>query len=401
MPDSVQTSTTSNPLDILGPGSHSNPYPYYAALRDSSPAHWLEGERLWLITRHEDVIDVLRRTDDFSAVANERQEPSAGRRGTANIITLDRPDHDRLRQILQKRFTNRGLARYQARIDDIVVELMRGIDTSDDVDLVRDLTVPLPVTTIAEALGIELERFDDFKRWSDALVRVLTFSQQTPEWMSARDELHELIQFFGETAQSRRETPTDDLVGELVAAESEPGRISPREIISYCLLLLAAGNETTTNLIGGMVIELMENPDQLHALVEAPERIPEAIEEGLRYCSPVQVLFRRALHDTTIGGVHIPANQDVGVSYAAANRDPAVFKEPDRFDITRDTSAHVAFGYGLHHCLGAHLARREATAALTALLPKLAKMTPTYSTVEWVDSWIVRGPKRLPMTWAA
>jgi len=387
-------------LDFLGPGSHQNPYPFYAQLRHSGGPRWVASEKLWLVTRHADVVDVLRRTDDFSAIANERQEPQAQRRGTPNIITLDRPDHDRLRQILQKRFTNRGLTRYQGRIDDVVGELVRGIRAGESFDLVRDLTVPLPVTMIAEALGIELERLEDFKRWSDALVQILAVPHDSPQWASAREELHELIAYFSRIADKRRTEPSDDIVGLLVAAESEPGRISPREILSYCLLLLAAGNETTTNLMGGMVVELMNTPEQLDKLVHNPELLPQAVEEGLRYCSPVQVLFRRAIHDTEVGGVVIPANQDVGVSYAAANRDPDIFPDPDRFDIDRDTSSHVAFGYGLHHCLGAHLARREANAAMAAIVPLLPVMRRQYEDVEWVDSWIVRGPKALPMSWA-
>lgn len=388
-------------FDFLGPGSHEDPYPFYAELRESEPVSWVERERLWMLTRHADVVDVLRRTEDFSAIANERQEPQGDRRGTPNIITMDRPDHDRLRQILQRRFTNRGLSRYQERIDQIVDELMAGVRDAREFDLVRDLTIPLPVTMIAEALGIELERLDDFKRWSDALVKVITLSHESPEAVAARAELHELIDYFSTIADRRRASPSDDLVGVLVEAEQEPGRISPREIVSYCLLLLAAGNETTTNLMGGMVIELLNNPDQLERLVASPDIIPQAIEEGLRYCSPVQVLFRRAKHDTEIGGVKIGAGQDIAVSYAAANRDPRVFPEPDVFDIGRDTSEHVAFGYGLHHCLGAHLARREATAALSRLIPLLPEMRKTYQTVEWVDSWVVRGPKALPMAWAA
>jgi len=387
--------------DFLGPGSQRNPYPFYAELQESDPVSWIEREKLWIVTRHKDVVDVLRRIEDFSAVANERQEPSSYRRGTPNIITMDRPDHDRLRQLLQRRFTNRGLSRYQARIDEIVAGLIQGVRDTDHFDLVSDLTIPLPVTMIAEALGIELERLDDFKRWSDALIKVITLSHESEEAAAARADLHELIDYFSVISEMRRESPSDDLVGILVEAEKEPGRIEPREIISYCLLLLAAGNETTTNLIGGMVVELLKDPAQLSRLVEAPELIPQAIEEGLRFCSPVQVLFRRAKHDTQIGGVRIPAGQDVGVSYAAANRDASVFPEPDRFDIDRDTSQHVAFGYGLHHCLGAHLARREATAALVRLIPLLPKMSQEFDEVDWVDSWVVRGPKALPMVWAA
>jgi len=394
-------STLEGRFDFLGPGSHQNPYPFYAALREHEPVSWIERERLWIVTRHQDVVDVLRRIDDFSAVANERQEPQSERRGTPNIITMDRPDHDRLRQILQRRFTNRGLSRYQARIDEIVAELMTGVRASGRFDLVRDVSVPLPVTMIAEALGIELERLDDFKRWSDALVKVITLSHESEEAAAARVDLRELIDYFSATADRRRECASDDLVGMLVEAEQEPYRISPREIVSYCLLLLAAGNETTTNLIGGMIIELLEQPSQLNRLVASPEIIPQAIEEGLRYCSPVQVLFRRAKHDTEIRGVSIKAGQDIAVSYAAANRDPRVFEDPDTFDIDRDTSQHVAFGYGLHHCLGAHLARREATAALTRLIPLLPDMRKEYEAIEWVDSWVVRGPKSLPMAWAA
>jgi cytochrome P450 len=384
-------------LDVFGVGSHADPYPHYAALRTQAPAVWNEQLQLWLVTRHADVVDVLRRIGDFSAIANERQSPAVSkRRGTPNIITLDRPDHQRLRQILQKRFTNRELVRYDHCIADVTARLLRNIADSDDVDLVRDLSVPLPVTVIASAMGIELDRLHDFKRWSDALVRILTIPDTTPEWQLARTELLELIVFFREQSEQRRANPNDDIIGLLTAAEQQPGRISANEIVSYCLLLLAAGNETTTNLIGGMVIALLEHPDELNYLTRNPDKIPQAVEEGLRYCAPVQVLFRRAKTATTIGDVAIGPNEDVGVCYASANRDERVFDAPGKFSIRRDPSNHMGFGYGLHHCLGAHLARREASAAIGALLPLLPKLRPAFVNPVWVDSWVVRGPQSLP-----
>ena len=384
-------------LDLSDPAVIANPYPWYAELRRAAPAVQVEPNGMWAVTRFEELVEVLKRVDDFSSGPgdDERDKLFQSAFGGPNIIGADNPTHDRLRSIMQGRFTPKLLGRLQNRVVGLSRDLLAAAARKSTFDLVPSYTVPLPVIVIAELLGVEPDRVDDFKRWSNALVAIVN-AAQGEERAAALAEVIALAQYLAAMAEKRRREPADDLIGALVAAEKEPGRISPGEVISYCVLLLAAGNETTTNLIGGMVAALSENPDQLERLRRDPGLIQNAVEEGLRYCSPVQGLFRRTLRDTRLGDVIIPSGARVWVSYAAANRDPNRFKEPDRFDVTRDCRGHVAFGWGLHFCLGANLARREARVALEQLVPLLvdAKLEKP---VEWLPSWVIRGPSALPL----
>jgi cytochrome P450 len=356
---------------------------------------------MWAVTRFADVVEVLRRVDDFSSepADDDREKLFENAFGGANIIGSDNPRHDRLRSIMQKRFTPRRLGHLQGRVEELSRELLASLASDGEFDLVPTYTVPLPVVVIAELLGVEANRVDDFKRWSNALVAIVN-SAEGEERQSALAEVGELAKYLSAAAERRRQDPAEDLIGALVAAEKEPGRISAGEVLSYCILLLAAGNETTTNLIGGMISALIDNPDQLALLRDDPSLIPDAVEDGLRYCSPVQGLFRRVLQDTQLNGVTIPAGSRVWVCYASANRDPERFQDPDRFDIKRDCRGHVAFGWGLHFCLGSNLARREARVAISALLPLLCESNFS-QTVEWLPSWVIRGPKALVLRKAA
>lgn len=387
--------------NLMNPTNLANPYPLYNQLRRQAPAVQVDPEGMWAVTRFDDVLEVLKRVDDFSS------EPAEGQReklfenafGGANIIGSDNPRHDRLRSIMQKRFTPRHLTHLQSRVEDLSRELLRDAGQNGEMDLVSAFTIPLPVIVIAELLGVEATRVDDFKRWSNALVAIVN-AASGEQRQTALAEVGELAKYLAAMAEKRRQEPADDLIGALVAAEKEPGRISAGEVLSYCILLLAAGNETTTNLIGGMISALLENPDQLAMLRDDPLLIPNAVEEGLRYCSPVQGLFRQVPRETKLSGVTIPAGSRVWVCYAAANRDPKRFADPDRFDIKRDCRGHVGFGWGLHFCLGANLARREARVAIEALLPLLTG-AEFCDTVEWLPSWVIRGPKSLSIRRAA
>lgn len=388
-------------ITMLDPKTLADPYPVYADLRREAPAVRIDPDGLWAVTRFSDVVEVLKRVDDFSSDRPEgdREKLFEQAFGGKNIIGSDNPTHDRLRSIMQKRFTPRRLAYMQERVEKLSRELLRPAATGSDSDLVPDFTVPLPVTVIAELLGVEAERIDDFKRWSNALVTIIN-AAEGEERRLALAEVTELAAYLSETADKRRREPTQDLIGALVDAEKEPGRISAGEVLSYCILLLVAGNETTTNLIGGMASALIDNPDQLALLRDDPSLINNAVEEGLRYCSPVQGLFRHVFHDTKLNGVTIPAGSRVWVCYASANRDPDRFEDPNRFDITRDCRGHVAFGWGLHFCLGANLARREARTALAELIPVLSR-SELCQPVEWLPSWVIRGPKSLVIRRAA
>lgn len=383
--------------DILAPDVRNDPYPFYARLRDEAAAVQVDPLGLYLVTRYDDVVDVLKRTDEFSSTGNQRTTGGElfGGMTPATIITSDNPTHNRLRSILHKRFTPRRVASLQTRVEDLTQGLLANIRQENEFDLVTDFTIPLPVIVIAEMLGIESERFEDFKLWSNALMLLMNGAKGEKEG-ELRVVMGEFAQYLMGMADHRRSHPAEDLIGTLVEAEKQPDLISAPEVLGYCVLLLAAGNETTTNLIGGMTLALLQNPDQLALLRSRPDLLENAVEEGLRYCSPVQGLFRKTTCDTYVDDVAIPKGSEVMVCYASANRDPGHFDNPDRFDITRNSKGHLAFGLGLHFCLGANLARREARVAMERLLPLLEEVEPTFDQVEWVDSWFLRGPKSLP-----
>jgi len=392
-----------NSYDLSKPDVRANPWSLYAALREDPGVHRVDPSDQYLVARYEDVVAALQRTDDFSSLEMATQlgpidalvslTGGDSRDLPPTIISSDNPVHNRLRMIMMRRFSPRAVSQIEGPIRTLTDSLIASIVERGECDLVRDFTIPLPVIVIAQLLGIEEERFEDFKLWSDALVAL----------PSARDEeraehlggIMQLSQYFLEVADRRRVEPKDDLISVLVEAEREGDRISTPEVLAFAILLMVAGNETTTNLIGGMVEAFLDNPDQL-AMIEAdPTLIRNAVEEGLRFCSPVQGLFRNATRDVELGGTMIPEGASLMVCYASANRDPAIFSDPDRFDITRDASRHVAFGRGLHFCLGANLARREARIAIEKLLPILPRFRRVGEERDWVDSLFLRGPKTL------
>jgi cytochrome P450 len=260
---------------------------------------------------------------------------------------------------------------------------------------VRDLAVPLPVIVIAEILGVDPERRNDFKRWSDSLV----FSGAM---MGGLDNSREEFRaYFGEVIAERRREPRDDLISAITRAE-EADTLTAAEVMSFALLLLIAGNETTTNLIGNAMLALLDHPEQLDRVRADTSLVPAMVEEALRYQSPVQLIFRSCVRDTEVGGSLIPAGASVIPMYASANRDERHFPEPDTFDITRENARdHVAFGYGPHFCLGAPLARLEAQVAFEELLPRLSDIRMAEETVEWLPSPLIRGPARLPIRFKA
>jgi len=391
--------------DITAPDVRANPYPFYARFRAQALVGQIEPTGHYLVSRYEDVTDVLRRVGDFSSVEMARQvgpvTTFASLLGVEvadlppTIISSDNPTHDRLRHVMQGRFSPRAVARIEASVRRLTDTLVGNVERLGEFDLVRELTVPLPVIVIAQLLGIEEERYEDFKRWSDAIVRIV--DSQGAERDRYQTDLLDLVRYFMEIAERRRLEPGDDLVTALVHAAADPERISGGEIITYLMLLLVAGNETTTNLIGGMVEAFLDHPGEIERLSSDPSLIPNAVEESLRFCSPVQGLFRSVGEETRLGQTVLPKRARLMVCYASANHDETRFPDPERFDVARDTTGHVAFGWGLHFCLGAHLARREARIALERLLPLLPRLHRTREAREYVDSWFLRGPKSLPL----
>ena len=390
------TEATDYSINLTDPDFLADPQPYYDKLRAQGSAVQVGPGGMWSVTRFDDVVDVLKRPEDFSSEPSENDRESLFENafGGANIIGADNPKHNRLRSIMQKKFTPNNVKNIDGRVNELCLALLDSVKDDSSFDMVSSFSVPLPVTVIAELLGVENTRIDDFKRWSNGLVTLINAPADDEVRTQAMAEVIELAQYLSSAADKRREQPADDLIGHLVTAEREPGKISSGEVLSYCVLLLAAGNETTTNLIGGMVHALLDNPDQLAMLVKDPSLIPNAVEEGLRYCSPVQGLFRTTKRTVVVGDTEIPANSRVWVSYAAANHDPSQFENPNKFDITRNYRGHVGFGWGLHFCLGSNLAKLEARVAMEKLVPILNHLQLD-GPVEYLPTWIVRGPKAL------
>ncbi len=347
-----------------------NPYALYDALRTKDPVHRMRTLRnAWLLTRYRDIDAVLRDHKRFSN----------GRRGFAytelrTLLHSDPPDHTRLRGLILKAFTPRAVDALEARIRGIVDDLLDKAADDGAFELMNGLAFPLPVTVIAEMLGIppgDRDRFDD---WSNRLalsVEPILSARQIAEIRTAWDEIFE---YFDSIIGQRLADPQDDLVSALLAAEENDAKLTREEVQLTLLLLLVAGNETTRNLIGNGMLALLRNPDQLARLRAHPELMDPAIAELLRYDSPVQLNGRVVEEDTEIGGKTLRAGDQVLCALGAANRDPEIFTDPHRLDIARREASHLSFGRGIHYCLGAALAVREAGAAFDGMLKRFGEI---------------------------
>ena len=380
-----------------------NPYPYYACLRRHAPVYHVEALDCWAISRYEDVVRVLKDPQTFSSASlltallgDLNPLP-----GVPFMIGSDPPVHTRLRKLVNRAFTPRAVAEMEPRIRAITKELIEGLAGGDEFDLVRELSTPLPVIVIAEMLGVEPERRRDFKRWSDDLVAAATGFVMGEQRNRIARSMSEFRSYFEQAIETRRGHPGNDLVSALIRAEEESQALSEREILAMTILLLIAGNETTTNLLGNAILALLDHPDEMAKVRARPELIPNLVEETLRYDAPVQGLFRQTTRAVELAGRHLPAGTRIMQLYASANRDERVFSEPDRFDVTRDASAHVAFGLGIHFCLGANLARLEARIVLEEIFRSFAGLERKETHVERIDSFALRGPKSLPLRFTA
>ncbi len=386
----------------LAPEVQDNPYPYYKELRDKTPVAWVESMQGWAVSRYADVDFVLRNPGLFSSKL--WNEAATGDLLTVpeapGLLSMDPPDHTRMRKLANKGFTPRLIRGMEPRVrtvtQDILGPLLRQ-EQIDQFDLVPTLSAPLPIIVIAEMLGIEPERQSDFKRWSDDIVRAI--SRPTDETVRAeiRQSNAEIRDYLGQMIERRRTDPHDDLITALVQAEEEQHVLTSVEILGLTVLLLAAGNETSTNLIGNAVLSLLDHPDELAKVRTDRVLVPALVEEVLRYDSPVQVIFRQATQEVELEGGTIPAEATVLVLLGAANRDERQFPQPDRFEIARNPQDHVGFAYGIHYCLGAPLARLEGRTALEALLFDCPPFTRVREQVPRIATYLVRGPQTLPL----
>ncbi len=389
-----------SPINLFDPAFREDPYPFYADSRARAPVAQVEPFGAWLVTGYDAVVEVLKSPSVYSSAAMHRAMTQIELADSEDdgpppmVITTDPPKHDRLRTLVNRGFTPSRIGPIEPRIREIAAELFAAIDARGEFDLVTDLAVPVPVRVIAELLGVDPDRFEDFKRWSQAAILIFGRPASPEVRATANAAIDELSDYIEAATEERRVEPRQDLISVLVAKEAEDA-LTLDEVISFVILLLIAGNETTTNLIGNTAIALLDNPDQLAAIQAEPALIPDLVEEALRYTSPVQLLFRQTLREVKLGGVTLPAGAIVLPSYAAANRDPARFPDPDRFDVRRNAQGHLAFGLGIHFCLGAGLARLEARVVFEGLVSRLEKLQRQDASIRWSESPFLRGPVEL------
>jgi len=387
-----------NPFD---PEYRANPYPSYHTLRNGPPKQLNLFLPVTLVARYADVIAVLR---DYETFSSERPEVPGREltdpfRGAPTIETADPPVHTRLRRLAAKAFTPSRISGMEPRIRAIAAELLSHTVPSGEFEAITTFADPLPVRVIAEMLGVPDERQAQFKQWSDAIIAsiaVVPGSPPPPGSVEASDALRE---FFTEEIYRRRRTPGDDLISVLVGAHDEREALNAEELLAFVILLMIAGNETTTNLIGNGLLALGRNPDQLARLRREPQLMASAVEEMIRYDSPVHSTVRVARKDTNIGGTEVAARSIVMVLLSAANHDPLQFPEPDRFDLARQPNAHVGFGEGIHFCIGAPLSRLEASIAFEMILerfPNLRLSSPEPA-LTYKGALSMRGVSSLPM----
>jgi cytochrome P450 len=393
---------------LFGPDMLANPYPIYHRLRATNPVLWDEGLGSWIVTGYDQVAMALRNPQFSSERITLVRQQMQGKGIDALLdqvalamLNLDPPAHTRLRGLVSKAFTPHAVEAMTERIARLVEDLLDAVPLGR-LEVIRDLAYPLPVIVIAEMLGIPPADRERFKKLSDDS-SVMASSDVTRVPL---DVLHqamksrtELLEYFRGVVAERRAHPRDDLLSTLTQAEEAGGRLSENELLNTAVLLLIAGNETTTNLIGNGMAALLRHPEQMQRLRDDPSLIPTAVEELLRFDSPVQMTNRIAKVDVDLHGTKIRRGDRVVLLLAAANRDPAYFVDPDRLDATRENNKHIAFGAGPHFCLGAPLARLEGRLAFAALLRRFPNLRLESDELRYRNNFNLRGLEALPVVW--
>ncbi|WP_327301489.1 cytochrome P450 [Streptomyces goshikiensis] len=395
------------PLPYADPAFVADPFPLYRQLREDGPVRRVViagALDAWVVTRYEDGLAALsdsRLSSDVRDASDARllrQLPTSGGEALmGNMLRSDPPDHTRLRRLVSKAFTAHRVAGMRPRIQAIADQLLDAVAPAGRADLVADFALPLPVTVISELLGVPLDDRHDFQRWTN---RIVTRGAEPPDPAVVNEAYQHMRAYVTELVRAKRAAPGDDLLSGLIAARDEEQRLTEDELVAMVFLLLAAGHITTVNLISGGIAMLLTHPAQLDLLSSDPELLPGAIEEFLRYDGPVSPgIARFAREDVEIAGVTVPRGATVLIGSAIADRDPARFPDPERLDITRQDNAHLAFGHGIHYCLGAPLARLEGQIAIAAALRRLPGLALAVAPdeIRWRPGGL-RGPESLPVT---
>ena len=396
------------PHPLLNRAVLANPYPVYERLREAAAVHHLAAPlHAYLITRYEDVGPILRnhahfssRSMDFSQRMSTRLSEEARRmtRTDNTLLGADPPVHTRLRALVTRAFTPRRVAQLEPRVRALTRELLEPLLQQQEPELMGGLGAPLPCVVIAELLGVEPERREDFRRWAQDVVKAssLSLSSEEPERLEA--SIRALHAYMSQTIEERRRAPREDLISALLEAEQEQELLTPEELLHCCRLLLIAGQETTTHLLGNAFVALARHPAEWERLVAEPALVSQAVEEVLRYDAPVQGLLRESTQEVQVAGQVIPAGSRVMLLFGSAHHDPRRYARPERFDITRQEQGHYGFGHGIHFCLGAALARLEARVVLEEWLARVRRfeLAPGQEeSLDWGHSLFLRGPRSL------
>ncbi|GGO01639.1 cytochrome P450 family protein [Saccharibacillus kuerlensis] len=376
-----------------------NPYPVYARLREEEPIAKLmfpDGQFGWMITRYEDAVEVLkdnRFIKDMTKIYGSTGQSIF----TSNMLFSDPPDHRRLRGLVQQAFTPKLIEGMREHIQQIADKLLDAVEGREHIELIDDYAFPLPIIVISEILGVPTSDQDKFRIWSNSIIGASNSEGSSEVYQ----HMQEFTAYLGTWFEKVRREPGDDLISQLIAAEEAGERLSEQEIYGVVSLLIIAGHETTVNLIGNGIISLLQHPEQLHMLRDNPDLIKGAIEEMLRYNGPVEFSTSRwAGEDLEFRGHSMKRGDLVVVALDSADRDGSQFDDPDLFDITRERSRHLAFGHGIHMCLGAPLARLEGEIAVNTLLRRFPniRLREDAGKLEWRPGMIVRGVKEIPLS---
>ncbi|MEU6080066.1 cytochrome P450 [Streptomyces sp. NPDC047108] len=394
-------------FDPWSPAFVADPYPAYARLRAAGRAHWYERSEQWLVPHHDDVSALLRdrrlaRTythrfthEEFGRTPPPPEHEPFHVLNGHGLLELEPPDHTRIRRLISKAFTPRTVQRLTPTVERLAGELADGLVADGGGDLLAKVAEPLPVAVIAEMLGVPAEDRGLLRPWSADIVGMFELN---PTEEAARKAVRASVEFTAylrDLIAQRRKEPGEDLVSALIDAHDAEDRLTEQEMISTCVLLLNAGHEATVNTTANGWLTLFRHPEQLAALRAAPEAVlPRAVEELMRYDTPLQMFERWVMDDIELGGEVIPRGSEVALLFGSANRDPARFTDPDRLDLTREDNPHVTFGGGIHFCLGAPLARIELVASFGALLERAPRLR-LVAEPEWKPGYVIRGLEEL------